>query len=326
MYNNLKDCILALKRGEMILLIDDCIDGREIGYFYLLSQNVSPNHINLMITHAKGLVSIVLTKKRAEELALPKMEKSNENLYKNFTISIDSKSCTTGISAFERCETIKMLIQKSTSLNDFIRPGHIFPIISRERGLVEKVSISEAATDLAKLCSSYLSGVICEVLNNEGGIANLKELKEKSIQQNLKMLSIKDLTEYQLKNTSLIVRQSDFTLPTKYGDVKTRTYLNQIDDSELIVMVGNSKKKNILPLPVYIDSGYSIGEALEPKKLEKITQDGTSVLIYRKLSNPKGQNVENRNMFMIEGWEKIIVEQILKDINITNSVVITNVA
>lgn len=325
MFNNLNDCFSALNRGNMLILVDDVIEGEEIGYFYLLSEFVSPASINFMVTHARGLVSVALTKQRAEELDLPLMVSSDQYVYKNFTVSVDVENCTTGISAYERSQTIQTLIRKSTSPKDLARPGHIFPMISSEKGLIEKAAITEAAIDLSKLCdSSSVSGIVCDVLNESGEIANLEELVTISLQLNLKILSMKALITHQLKNTKLLTRQIDYILPTKFGDFNTIIYTSELDESDLIVIM-KDPKTNSLPLRVNIVSGHSIGEAFEPKKLEKIAADGTGIFIYRK-SNSKERKVELRDSVLFEERNNIFVEQILKDINVTKSVIITSVA
>ncbi len=326
MYNTLNECIVALKSGEMVLLIDDFIEGQEIGYFYLLSDFVTPSYINLMVTYGRGLVSVALTKKRARELALPMMVNNNETCYKHFTVSVDAINCSTGISAFERCETIQKLTDKNSVPTDFIRPGHIFPIISSKNGILEQVTISDAAIDMAKLChSKSLSGIVCDVLNKQGMIATRMELENLSIELNLKIVSMKNLIVHQMKNTDLIVRQKDFTLPTRFGDLTSIIYTNQLDDTEIIVIM-KEKENKILPLPVYVDSGFSISEAFEAKNLEKITIDEPGILIYTKLNMSKAAKRESRNPLQIKESTEIYVEQILKDINITDSVIITNVA
>jgi 3,4-dihydroxy 2-butanone 4-phosphate synthase/GTP cyclohydrolase II len=327
MVNHVNDCILSLKKGDMVLLVDDFMDGREIGYFYLLSEHVTPKHINVMARHARGLISVALTKQRAIELHLPMMVEGDGNQIKNFTVSVDYENTTTGISAYERSETIQALIGKDTLPTDFKRPGHVFPLVSSDRGLIEKAGIAEAAIDLAKLCSSTsLSGVFCEVLNEKGAIANLLELKDKAIEVNLKMLSMKDLLDYRKKNMTLINRQMEFSLPTKYGDFQTIIYTNQIDESEYIVMIEESRNRLSL-LPVYIDSGYSIGEAFEAERLEWIAKNGMCALIYRKINNSKDKICEKKNSISVENeWDDIVVDQILKDINITNSVIMNNVS
>lgn len=325
MDNTLNDCIVALNSGEMILLIDDFIEGKEIGYFYLLSDFVTPSSINLMATHGRGLVSVALTKQRASELTLPMMVNNNENPHKYFTVSVDYTNCSTGISAFERCETIQKLTEKNSAPNDFTRPGHIFPIISSERGLLEQVTISDAAIDLAQLCSAKsLSGVVCDVLNKKGMIANKLELENLSMELNLIMVSMKNLVVHQLRNTDLILRQKENTVPTKYGELTSIIYTNQLDDSKIIVIM-KEKKNKTLPLPVYIDSVFSIGEAFEEKNIEKITIDGFGILIY-KLNSSKESRLDSRNPFQLKEFFGIFVEQILNDINITDPVIITNVA
>jgi 3,4-dihydroxy 2-butanone 4-phosphate synthase / GTP cyclohydrolase II len=325
MFNILSDCFADLKRGKTLILVDDVIEGKEIGYFYLLSEFVSTASINFMVTHARGLVSVALTKQRAKELDLPLMASNEENVYKSFTVSVDAENGTTGISAYERSQTIHTLIRKSTSPRDLARPGHIFPMVSSEKGVIEKAAIAEAAIDLAKLCgSSSVSGIVCDVLNESGAIANLQELETLALQLNLKILSMKALITHQLKNTKLITRQMDYILPTKFGDFNSIIYTSELDESDLIVIMKDTKTTP-LPLRVNIVSGHSIGEAFEAKTLEKIATEGTGIFIYRKLDSKK-RKAGLRNPGLFEEWNNILVEHILKDINVTRSVIITSVA
>lgn len=322
MFHSVQDNILSLKQGNMILLIDDCTEGKELGYCFILSECVSPESINFMIKHARGLVSIALTAQRAKELNLPLMARDHESSCKNFTISVDYKDTTTGISAYERSETIRALIKEDLLPEDLKRPGHIFPLVPCEGGLIKKVGIAEVAIDLARVCeSTYLSGAFCEVLNDKGFVASLTELKEKAFEFNLKVLSLNHFIAYLKKNMALINREIQFTLPTKYGEFQTVIYTNRLDDSEYIVIVEGTGN-GYSPIPVYMDSGHTLGEVFVANILEELKINGRGVFVYRKKSSIKNMDSKTTE----KEWDNIVVEQILKDIGVTNSIIMTNVS
>lgn len=228
MFDPIEDSMAALKKGGMVILVDDHTPGHPLGYLYTLSEHIQPEIINYMITQAKGLVCIALTKERAKFLNIPLMVNPyGEPGEKAFTVSVDYTKTSTGISAYERAETIQALLREESSPEDFKRPGHMFPLVAESRGLLDKKGIAEAAVDLAQFCdSSSLSGTFCEVLGKDGSIANMAELKKRAKEEGLKTVSMTQLYNYRKKTESLIERIGQFSFPTRYG-MFTRHHIYQ---------------------------------------------------------------------------------------------------
>ncbi|WP_315616481.1 3,4-dihydroxy-2-butanone-4-phosphate synthase [Alkalihalobacillus sp. MEB130] len=196
MFSGISDAIEDLKSGKVIIVVDD--ENRENeGDMLALADKVSEEMINFMITHGKGLVCAPITKERAEDLELPYMVRNNTEKYKTaFTVSIDHVSNSTGISALDRANTIKALVSKDTKASELIMPGHMFPLIAADGGVLERPGHTEAAIDLAKLGDATPVGVICEVIKENGKMARLPDLVTFAQEYDLKLITIKDLVNY----------------------------------------------------------------------------------------------------------------------------------
>ncbi len=196
-FSNIKDTINDFKKGNFLIVIDDKRREDEAD-LVLAAEKVTPQKINFMIKHARGLVCVPMLGKRLDELKLPLMTKNNTEFTKcAFTISVDAKNgTTTGISAFDRAETIKALIGKKTKPSDLVKPGHIFPLRSDENGLSKRAGHTEAAIELTKLAGLYPAAVICEIIGENGKMARMSELKKMAKRYDLKIISIRDLVEY----------------------------------------------------------------------------------------------------------------------------------
>jgi 3,4-dihydroxy 2-butanone 4-phosphate synthase/GTP cyclohydrolase II len=196
MFNTIGEAIDDLKNGKMIIIVDD--EGRENeGDLFALSEKVTPEIINFMITYGKGLVCCPITSQRALELGLePMVENNSDNHQTAFTVSIDHVTNKTGISAFERYDTIRELINPNSSPRDFRRPGHIFPLVAKDKGLLEREGHTEAAVELAKLCNVYPAGIICEIISEDGTMARVPELHLFAKRHNLMMITIENLKQY----------------------------------------------------------------------------------------------------------------------------------
>jgi 3,4-dihydroxy 2-butanone 4-phosphate synthase / GTP cyclohydrolase II len=196
MLNTVLEAIEDLKLGKTIIVLDDEKRENE-GDLIALADNIEPETINFMIKYGRGLVCCPITKERAEQLELPAMVKDNsENLKTSFTISIDHVSNTTGISAFERADTVRAIIDSDSRPSDFLKPGHMFPLIAMNGGVLERPGHTEAAVDLARLCGASPAAVICEIINDDGTMARLDDLQKFSIEHCLKMITIKDLIAF----------------------------------------------------------------------------------------------------------------------------------
>lgn len=236
-FNSIEEAIGDLKAGRMIVVVDD-EDRENEGDLVMAASMVTPEAVNFMIRHARGLVCVPLTSKRLQELDLPQMVIKNTDTHCTaFTISVDAGSCSTGISAFERANTIKALIDPATRPADLKRPGHIFPLEAMDGGVLRRAGHTEAAIDLAVLAGLEPAGVICEIINEDGSMARLPQLIDYCAEYNLKLISIADLINYRMKMEKLVWRGATATLPTACGTFKLIAYENSIDNQTHLAMV-----------------------------------------------------------------------------------------
>ena len=224
--NSIEDAIADIKAGKIIIVVDD--ENRENeGDFMAAAEMVTPEMINFMATHGRGLICTPLTEERCEQLQLDRMVRNNSDPMETaFTVSVDYKGdgVSTGISAADRSKTIKALIHKDTLANDFIRPGHIFPLIAKEGGVLRRTGHTEAAIDMARLAGMSPAGVIVEIMNEDGTMARLPDLVKVAQRFDLKIISIEDLVAYRMQYDSLIDKVEDFQLATRFGTFRLRAY------------------------------------------------------------------------------------------------------
>ena len=231
-FNTIEEAIADIKEGKVVIVIDD--ENRENeGDFVAAAEKVTPEMINFMATHGKGLICTPLLEKRCEELGLDLMIGKNTAAYETpFTISVDliGNGCTTGISASDRSKTIQALVNPKTKKDQLGKPGHIFPLKAREGGVLRRAGHTEASIDLARLAGLEPAGVIVEILNDDGSMARTPELHLIAQKFNLKFITIKDLIEYRLQNESLITEEVDVNLPTEFGDFKLKAFKQITND------------------------------------------------------------------------------------------------
>lgn len=224
--NTIEEAIEDIKQGKIVIVVDD--ENRENeGDFIAAAEKVTPEMINFMTQHGRGLLCAPLLEKRCKELGLDMMVENNTVLHHTqFTVSIDLKGegCTTGISVFDRAKTIKALVKPQTKPEDFGRPGHIFPLRAKEGGVLRRTGHTEAAVDLARLAGLEPAGILIEILNEDGSMARLPQLVKVAEKQNLKIISIEDLVAYRMRHDSLIVKKEDFSIDTDYGQFRLRAY------------------------------------------------------------------------------------------------------
>ena len=224
--NTIEEAIEDIKQGKIIIVVDD--ENRENeGDFIAAAEKVTPEMINFMTQHGRGLLCAPLLEKRCKELGLDMMVENNTVLHHTqFTVSIDLKGegCTTGISVFDRAKTIKALVKPQTKPEDFGRPGHIFPLRAKEGGVLRRTGHTEAAVDLARLAGLEPAGILSEILNEDGSMARLPQLVKVAEKHNLKIISIEDLVAYRMRHDSLIVKKEDFSIDTDYGQFRLRAY------------------------------------------------------------------------------------------------------
>ena len=224
--NTIEEAIEDIKQGKIIIVVDD--ENRENeGDFIAAAEKVTPEMINFMTQHGRGLLCAPLLEKRCKELGLDMMVENNTVLHHTqFTVSIDLKGegCTTGISVFDRAKTIKALVKPETKPEDFGRPGHIFPLKAKEGGVLRRTGHTEAAVDLARLAGLEPAGILIEILNEDGSMARLPQLVKVAEKHNLKIISIEDLVAYRMRHDSLIVKKEDFSIDTDFGQFRLRAY------------------------------------------------------------------------------------------------------
>src|SRR3984885_11637644 len=225
MLNTIEEAIEAIKNGKTIIVVDD-EDRENEGDFLTAARNATPETINFMVRHGRGLVCAPISKKRARELDLEPMVSHNTTSHEtNFTVSVDLLAgCTTGISASDRSKTILSLIDPNTRPEDLGRPGHIFPLIAKDGGVLRRAGHTEAAIDLAVMAGFEPAGVICEIMKQDGEMARLPELLEMAKEFDLKIVSIEDLIAYRLATESMVIREVAVKMPTEHGDFEMIAY------------------------------------------------------------------------------------------------------
>ena len=224
--NTIEEAIEDIRQGKVIIVVDD-EDRENEGDFLAAAEKVTPEMINFMATHGKGLICAPLTEKRCDELELQSMVKNNtDHMETAFTVSVDLKGngVTTGISASDRAKTILALVNEETKPYDLARPGHIFPLTAKQGGVLRRTGHTEAAIDFARLAGFKPAGVIVEIMNEDGSMARLPQLVEVAKKFDLKLVSIEDLVAYRMQHDSLIVKKDDFEIETRFGTFRLRAY------------------------------------------------------------------------------------------------------
>jgi len=247
--NTIQEAIAAIKKGEVIIVVDD--DKRENeGDFVAAAEQITPELINFMATHGRGLICAPLTEERCQNLDLSRMVTNNTDpLETAFTVSVDlrGKGVTTGISASDRAKTIQALVDPQTKAADLLRPGHIFPLIAKSGGVLRRTGHTEAAIDFARLAGMQAAGVIVEIMNEEGSMARLPQLIEVAKKFNLKIVSIEDLVSYRMQHDSLIIKKTDHEIGTQYGSFRLRAYEQTTNGAvHLALTKGNWTKEDVV--------------------------------------------------------------------------------
>jgi 3,4-dihydroxy 2-butanone 4-phosphate synthase/GTP cyclohydrolase II len=288
-FNTIEEALEDLRAGRMIVVVDD-EDRENEGDVVLAASRVTPEAINFMVRHARGLVCVPLTGKRVKELDLPQMVSRNtDNHCTAFTVSVDAASVTTGISAFERAATVRALIDPATKPADLRRPGHIFPLQAMEGGVLRRAGHTEAAIDLAKLAGLEPAGVICEIMNEDGSMARVPQLFAFCAQHGLKIVTIADLIHYRMKKEKLVWRSATAELPTAYGNFDLIGYANNIDNkTHLALTMGDINQDQ--PVLVRMHSECLTGDVFGSLRcdcgkqlhqaLKQISANGSGVLVY----------------------------------------------
>ena len=244
--NTIKDAIQDIKDGKVIIVVDD--ENRENeGDFLAAAENVTPEMINFMATHGRGLICAPLTEKRCKELELGMMVHNNTDPMETaFTVSVDLRGngVTTGISASDRAKTVKALIDTNTKPFELARPGHIFPLKAKEGGVLRRTGHTEAAIDFARLANLKPAGLIVEIMNEDGTMARLPQLIKVAKKFDIKIVSIEDLVAYRMEHDSLIEKKEDYTIKTRFGDFRLRAYQQTTNNQVHIALTKGSWNRN----------------------------------------------------------------------------------
>lgn len=289
MFNTIDEAIRDLKDGRMVIVVDD-EDRENEGDLLMIAEKARPEHINFMAKYGRGLICVPMLKERLDELNIKSMVTNNTDPKETaFTVSVDSNRSTTGISAYERAETINHLLEHGAKPEDFNRPGHIFPLVAKDGGVLVRTGHTEASVDLARLAGCYPAGVICEIMNEDGTMARVPDLKQYAEKFGLKMITIKDLVEYRRKKEVLIERVAEAKMPTKYGDFQMIGFINKINGEHHVALVKGDVSTEE-PVLVRVHSECLTGDAFGSLRcdcgdqmheaLRRIDEEGRGVLLY----------------------------------------------
>jgi len=293
------EAVRIIRDGKMLIIVDD--ESRENeGDLMIASEKISPESVNFMTKHGRGLICVSLTKKRSDELDLPLMVDRNTSKYETpFTISVDAKSgTTTGISAADRAATIKCLIDEKTGPNDLNKPGHIFPLRARKGGVLSRAGQTEASLDLARIAGLYPSGVICEILKDDGEMARMTDLVKFSKEFEIPIITVEEIIKYRIKEESIVEEKAEANLSTRWGGFKIKAYVDILNNETHIAMVKGELDPD-QPILVRVHSQCLTGDTFGSLKcdcgsqldnaLKMIEKEGAGVLLY--LLNQEGRGI-----------------------------------
>lgn len=297
--NTIEEAIADIQNGKVIIVVDD-EDRENEGDFLTAARNITPEVINFMATHGRGLICAAITEEKAKELQLELMVTSNTALHETaFTVSIDllGYGCTTGISASDRSKTIQAMIDPNMKAKDFGRPGHIFPLIAKNGGVLRRTGHTEATIDFARLSGFEPCGALVEIMNEDGTMARLPDLMKIAKKFDLKIVTIKDLISYRLAKESIVTKQVEVAMPTKFGDFRLIDYKVNTNGEEHLALIKGEWKKDE-PVLVRVHSSCVTGDIFGScrcdcgpqleKAMELIEKEGKGVIVYM---NQEGRGI-----------------------------------
>lgn len=288
-FSKIEDAIEDIRQGKMIIVVDD-EDRENEGDIIIAADKITPEAINFMATHARGLICMPMDGKRLDKLGLPQMvAKNTDNHETAFTVSVDAYDTETGISAYERCRTVEVMLDPQTKPKQLRRPGHIFPLRAVEGGVLRRTGHTEAAVDLAVMAGFSPAGVICEIMRDDGHMARVPDLIEFAEKHQMKLITVKDMIAYRKRTETLITKAAETNFPSKYGKFRLVAYENGLDNKcHVAIVKGDVRgKENVL---VRVHSECLTGDALGSLRcdcgdqlaaaLQQIERAGEGVVLY----------------------------------------------
>jgi len=289
-FNSIQEAIEDIRAGKMIIVVDD-EDRENEGDLVVAAEKITPEIVNFMTMHARGMLCVPITQERAVQLDLqPMVRKNNEHMGTAFTVTVDHISSTTGISAFERAKTISEMVNPDSRCCDFVRPGHVFPLIAKEGGTLKRAGHTEAASDLAKLAGLSPAGVICEIMNEDGSMSRVPQLMNFAKVHNMKIITIADLISYRRSTEKLVKRVACSHMPTENGEFKIMAYENIINGEHHVALIKGEIENTDEPILVRVHSECLTGDAFDSLRcdcgqqlktaMKSVEETGKGVILY----------------------------------------------